>query len=350
MLDTKLLYELLKTPSPSGNEFEIQKKVIKLMEPFVDKVYTHQSMNVINAINPDSKMKVLLAGHIDEISLTVEKVLDNGMVKVCRNGSIRPYMYSGQHVNVIHKENGKTNIVPGVIPYVPNMGEHELKVTDLWVDLGTSSKDETLKLVSIGDPIIHMNDYVMLANNRLSARALDDRLGAYICLEAMKEVKARGGKNGVYTATTVGEETTYRGATFAAAQIKPNCAIIVDVMYVADLPYRENLNTDTKLGGGPVLTIGSEMNEVMKEKMFKVAEKLKMNVQPEASPSQTYTDTDAIYKSYEGVPSYLISIPLRYMHSSVEVCDLKDVEDIIHLIAEFILELDENETFNPFDK
>lgn len=347
-MNKDFLLELISTPSPSGNELEIQKKIIKEMAPYSDKVLTHHSLNVVNVINPDSKMKILLSGHIDEISLVVDKVLDNGTIKMQRNGGIRPYMYAGQHVNVIHKEDGNINYVPGVIGYVPDMGKKELLVKDLVLDLGTSNKEETLKLVSIGDPVIHMNTYVELANGFLSGRALDNRLGAFICLEVLKNVKERGGKNGVYASSTVGEETTYRGAMAAADNVKPTIALITDVCYASDLEYRENLTGSVALGKGPVLTIGSEMNTVILEKMKETCKKLNIAYQVKATPEQTATDTDEIFHRQAGIPCFLISIPLRYMHSSVEVCSLKDVQDIIDLMTEFILDLDPDTNFNPF--
>ena len=342
------LEKLLKTPSPSGYELEIQKLVMNEMKGYADKVYTHQNYNVVHGINVDAKMKVLLSGHIDEIGLVINEIKDNGTCKVERTGGVRSYMYLGQHVEVITHKDGKVIKVPGVFGYLPDMGKNEIKVSDLVLDLGTKTKEETLKLVSIGDPVIHMNDFVALNGTMYSARALDDRLGAFICLEVLKRVKERGSKNGVFVSTTVGEETTGRGAKAAAYQIKPTCSIIVDVTYANDLPYRENLSGTVALGKGPALCIGSEMNKIMFERMKKAASNLNMAVQYEIAPASTYTDTDDIYHSEAGIPSYLVSIPLRYMHSSVEVCDLKDSEDIINLLTEFICELDEDTSFDPF--
>ena len=305
------LEKLLKTPSPSGYELEIQKLVMEEMKGFADKVYTHENYNVVHGINVDAKMKVLLSGHIDEIGLVINEIKDNGTCKVERTGSVRSYMYLGQHVEVITHKDGKVVRVPGVIGYVPDMAKNEVKVSDLVLDLGTNKKEETEKLVSIGDPVIHMNDYVALNGTMYSARALDDRLGAFICLEVLKRVKERGSKNGVFVSTSVGEETTGRGAKAAAYQIKPTCSIIVDVTYANDLPYRENLSGTVALGKGPALCIGSEMNKIMFERMKKAAEKLNMPVQYEIAPASTYTDTDDIYHSEAGIPSYLVSIPLR---------------------------------------
>ena len=342
------LEKLLKTPSPSGYELEIQKLVIDEMKDYADKVYTHQNYNVVHGINVDAKMKVLLSGHIDEIGLVINEIKENGTCKVERTGGVRSYMYLGQHVEVITHKDGKLIKVPGVFGYLPDMGKNEIKVSDLVLDIGTKTKEETEKLVSVGDPVIHMNDFVPLNGTMYSARALDDRLGAFICLEVLKRVKERGSKNGVFVSTTVGEETTGRGAKAAAYQIKPTCSIIVDVTYANDLPYRENLSGNVALGKGPALCIGSEMNKIMFERMKKAASNLNMAVQFEIAPASTFTDTDDIYHSEAGIPSYLVSIPLRYMHSSVEVCDLKDSDDIINLLTEFICELDEDTSFDPF--
>lgn len=347
----EFLFSMLKKASPSGYELDLQKHIINEMKDIDEKVYTHHNYNVVHAINVDSKMKVLLAGHVDEIGLVIEEINSNGTCRVTNTGGAKSYMYLGQHVNVYAKDDeGNINVVPGVFGYLPNMGSHEIKVSDLVLDLGVDSKEEAEKLVRIGDSVVHMNDLVELNGGRLSARALDDRLGAFICLEAMRRVKEKGGKNGVYVATTVGEETTGRGAIAAAEMINPTCAIIVDVTYASDIKYRENLNNPVALGKGPALTRGSLINEKMERLVLKTAKELNMNVQFEIASSRTYTDLDSIFSRHNGIPCYLISIPLRYMHSSVEVCDYKDVEDIIELIATFILKLDENTNFNPFEE
>ncbi len=340
-----LLYKLLKTPSPSGYELNIQKLVIEEMKGISDKVYTQDNLNVINAINPQSQVKVLLSGHIDEISLVIEKINADGTCKVTRNGGTNPYAYATHHVNVVTKK----GLVPGVFGYVANMKKGGLEEGNLVLDLGTYSKEETEKLVNVGDPVIHSSDYRLLNENILSARALDDRLGAFICLEVLKRVKERGTKNGVYASTTVGEETTGRGAMSAANLINPTCALIVDVTYANDVNHLEHCIGEVALNKGPVLTIGSLMNKVMHEKMIELSEKLGIGVQYDINTSRTYTDTDNIFSRFNGIPCYLISIPLRYMHSSVEVCDLRDVEKIIQLFTEFILELNEETSFNPFN-
>lgn len=341
----ELLLELLKTPSPSGFELNMQKKVIELMKEYDDEIITNNNYNVTHVINKDSKVKVLLASHIDEISLYVDKIMENGLIRLNKNGGIRPYCYIGQHVRVI-KKNGLE--VPGIIGYLPNMGESKIKATDLMLDIGAKNKKEAEDVVSLGDPVIHKMDYQLLQNNRLAARALDDKIACYISLEVLKKVKNSNCKNGVYASLTVGEETTGRGAKVAAQEVKPTCAIVLDVTYVSDVNYLENLTGDTHLGKGPALTVGSLMNDKMGTMFKEIANKLELSVQTSVDASLTHTDTDDIYHYNGGIPTYLINIPLRYMHSSVEVCDLKDVDEIIDLVAAFIMELSENTTFDPF--
>lgn len=339
----ELLYKLLKTPSPSGSELNIQKLVIEEMKDISDKVITHHNYNVINVINPESPTKILLCGHIDEISLYIEKINSNGTCQLARAGGIRPHMYAGHHVRVINQKNEE---IYGVIGYTPNM--EKLKHTDLVLDLGTSSKEETEKLISVGDPVVHVMDYTELQNNFLAGRALDDKLGVYIVLEALRRSKERGAKVGVYASSTVGEETTGRGARMAAQVVNPTCAIAVDVSYATDMNYLEGLTGDTSLGKGPILTRGSIMNPKIHDKLLEHANKLGIKIQLDISTSRSYTDADDIYDRHYGIPTYLISIPLRYMHSSVEVCSMKDVEEIIELITEFIVNFDENMEFDPF--
>lgn len=339
----ELLYKMLRTPSPSGSELKIQKLVIEEMKDVAEKVITHHNYNVINVINPESKTKILLCGHIDEIGLYIEKIESNGTCKVARAGGVRPHMYAGQHVRVI---NQKGEEIYGVFGYTPNM--EKLEVKDLVLDLGTSSKEETAQLIEVGDPVVHVTDYTNLQNDFLAGRALDDKLGAYIVLEVLRKVKELNTPLGVYASTTVGEETTGRGAKMASKIVNPTIAIAIDVSYATDINYLSSLSGDTSLGKGPILTKGSIMNPIIHQQLLESAKRLGMNVQMDIATSRSFTDADDMYDKNEGIPTYLISIPLRYMHSSVEVCAMKDVEDIINLLVDFIMHFDPHTEFDPF--
>lgn len=351
MLDLKLLYKMLETPSISGYELEFQKMLNKELVNIDDVTYNHHSLMVTHGINEKSKVKVMLLAHVDEIGLIIENVENNGICKLTNVGAIKPYMYIGQHVVVYHKdENGNIKKIPGVIGYNAKMTSGNMTVEDLNLDLGTLSKEETLKLVSIGDVLIHEYTYQMLENNLLSARALDDKIGVYICTEVLRRVKEMKIDKGVYFVATVGEETTGRGAKFATTYVTPTCAIALDVGSGTDVNYRDNFTHEVKLGNGPILTIASHANQILTRKIINSAKKLNINLQPAVEIARTYTDMDNIYLEEKGIPSQLISIPLRYMHSSVEVCSLKDVEEIIELLVDLIKNMDENGTFNPFEE
>lgn len=341
MQDKSLLEKLLSTHSPSGYELKIQKMLINELKEVADGLITNQNLNVVHYLNKEAETKILFAAHIDEIGAVINKIYENGTCRVESIGGARPHMYAGQHVKVLTKNQE----VPGVFGYTPNMDN--LKFTNLILDLGTSSKEETEKLVQVGDPVVVDRTYTYLANNHLAAKALDDKLAVYIFAEVLKRVKGKTNK-GIYLASTVGEETTGRGASVAVQQVKPTCIICIDVTYASDINYRENLTNDVSLGKGVCLTEGSLMNKCLHNRFLDICKKNNIPYQMEVAPSRTYTDTDSMHSYFEGTPSYLISIPLRYMHSSVEVCSLDDVEKIIELVTEFVITLEDDFNYNPF--
>jgi len=344
-MNYSFLYEMLETESPSGLEFNLQKKVIKYMENDADKVITHHSGNVINVLNPNSDIKILLSGHIDEIGLMISEVLSNGLCKVTSAGGIRANSYFGQKVNAITLDGRR---IPGVCNVVSGCYEKKCDASNLVIDFGVDSKEEALKLVKPGDYVIFDTTYKMLANNRLTSRALDDKIGAFICLEALKRAKEYKATNGVYALTSVGEETTMRGAQFAGFMVKPDVAIVVDVTYVTGTEEHVGCG-DVKLGGGPVLCQSSIVNKKLNAILESVAKENNIDIQYEIAVGRTGTDADKIYYTKDGIPTALISIPLKNMHSPSEICDLKDVENIIELIAKFICKLD-NLKFNPYEE
>lgn len=342
-MNKEFLYELLSIPSPSGFEYKMQSKIMDYLKETSDKVYKHHSGNVINAINLDSKMKVLLSAHADEIGLMITDITSEGYCNVTSAGGIRPGSYVGQKVNVVCLD-GK--MIPGVIGVKSNSFDHKVEAKELFVDLGVDSKEEALKLVKPGDYVILDTKYMPLANDRFSSRALDDKIGCFIISEALKKAKEKKAKVGIYSLTSVGEETTMRGAAFGPKMVSPSMALIVDVTFTTDT---HGVGTGSvKLGGGPVLCHGSIVNKEINHLLEESAKRLGIEVQYEIAVGRTGTDADRIYFTDAGIPCALISIPLRYMHSPSEICDMKDVEQIIDLIADFLVNLDESQEFNPY--
>ncbi|MBR2132105.1 MAG: M20/M25/M40 family metallo-hydrolase [Oscillospiraceae bacterium] len=344
-MNKAFLYTLLDSMSVSGHEIELQKKVIAEMTPHCDKILTDYTGNVISVINPDAPFKVMLAGHIDEIGLIVTNIQSDGMIRVAKAGGIRAGVYPGHQV-VIHGENGT---VYGAVVHNKAMTKGDLKDGDLIIDIGAKDADEARKYVQEGDPI-HLNTYHQeLLNGRLCARAIDDRGGAFIILEALKRAKERGCRIGVYAATTVGEETTMRGAHWAGSAVAPNVAIAVDVTYAQDYPGTDpNESGNVKLGRGPVICNSSIANKKVNDLLKICAKDKDIPYQVESFVGRTGTDADKIHFVGNGVVTALLSLPLRYMHSPAEVCDLSDIENSIELLAEFLCRIDENTSFDPF--
>ena len=344
-MNKEFLYTLLDSMSVSGHEISLQKKVIAEMTPYCDEIRTDYTGNVISILNPDAPFKVLLAGHIDEIGLVVTQIQDDGMIRVSRAGGIPPQVYPGHQV-VIHNEKGK---VYGVVNNHKDLITEKLKANDLHIDIGAKDGEDARKYVEEGDPV-HLNTYHQeMLNGFLTARGIDDRGGAFIILEALKRAKERGCKVGVYAATTVGEETTGRGAKWAGSAVRPNAAIIVDVTFASDVPGTKPEDSGmVKLGKGPVICNSSIVNRKMNNILKSIAKEKNIPYQVETYMGSTYTDGDELHSAGCGVITSLVSLPLRYMHNPAEVCSLEDVENSIELLAEFLCRVDENTDFDPF--
>lgn len=341
----KFLYEMLETASVSGNEINLQKVVIKYMKSVSDKIITDHAGDVICVINPEANFKVLLAAHSDEIGLTIVEILNDGRALLKEVGSIKAGVYPGQKVRVI-TDKGE---VFGVVGFDQFTFKSEITDKNLILDIGVYSKDEAEKIITIGDSVILDSNYRELNDNIISARALDDKIGVYSIMEVLKKSKNINKEIGVYCASTVGEETTKAGATFVSNLVKPDCAIIIDVTHDSSIMSNKGNREFTMNGKGPVLSIGTVINKEFVKKAQKAAKNKNVSLQVSTEVYRTYTDLDKIYFNESGIPSLLISIPLRYMHSSAELVDMNDVNDIISLITEIIELLKTDRNFNPFE-
>lgn len=337
-MDRNFLKELLGTASVSGNEERIQKKALAFGKEFAQKQMTDPVGNAISVVNPQAERKVLLCGHIDEIGFIVTHIDGDGRLHVAKAGGVRPSLYVGSQMQIWHE--GK--MVSGVVAVTKELLKKEdVTPADLIIDIGASSKEDAEQAVAIGDPVCEDVQVKELLNDRFTCRALDNRTGAFVILEAAKRAAELGASMGVYAATTVGEETTMRGAYYAGSRVKPDCALAVDVTWASDA-YGATPSTTgcVKLGDGPVICMGSPVNKKMNRLLKETAEELGMEIQWELAPGSTGTDGDTVNRTGDGVPMALVSIPLRYMHSSVEMGSWKDLEDCIELVAHFILKLE----------
>lgn len=344
------LKQMLSTPSPSGFEEQVQALCREYVGTFVDEVYKDVHGNQYAVRNKDAALRVMLAGHVDEIGLMVNTIDDKGYIGFVPIGGVDAATLPGQRV-VVH---GKKGAVPGVIGRKAihlTPVEDRKKFTDfheMWLDIGAKDRKDAEKLVTIGDPATIDVGYLELRNNKVVARALDDRIGAFVCLEAMRLLAGKDLEAGVFCVTTVQEEIGLRGATTSAYGCHPHVGIAVDVAWATDHPRGEgDRYGHTKIGGGPILDRGPNINPVLRDGLVRCAEKSKIKLQHRASPRGTGTDANAMQLSRDGVATAIIGIPNRYMHTPVELVSLKDVEHAAKLIAEYVGSLKPSASFIP---
>lgn len=333
-MNETFLENILSEVSVSGCEEPVQEVVKAYMENYADEIREDEIGDVVCVLNPESERRIMLSAHADEIGAVISHVKEDGRIQVVNRGGIIPFTYPGQQIKIC----GKEGTVYGVVEATrETFGSKELKAKDFLVDIGARTREEAYEKISLGDAVVLDTHIRKMMNGRLTARALDDRLGVFIIMEALRRAKEKGCKAGVYAASTVGEETTKNGAYWCSSRIKPDLAVIVDVTYCTDYGAKETAEAgEVMLGGGPVLCNSPTVSKKLNDQMEGCAKALQLPVQREAAGGFTCTDGDKIHFSGEGVPLVLVSIPLRYMHTPAEVADRKDVEGCIELIAEFL--------------
>ncbi|MBI3831109.1 MAG: M42 family metallopeptidase [Planctomycetes bacterium] len=349
------LEALLSTPSPVSWEAKIQRLIREHMEPHAHASHRDVHGNQWFVLNPDAKLRVMLSGHVDEIAMMLRYIDDQGFLWVTRLGGIDPLMLWGRRVWV----HGKDGPVFGVIGKRPihNTPPEErtkgAKIDDIFIDIGAKDKKEALKRVRVGDPVTLTEGFQMVTNDLAIARAMDDRIGAFVVMEAFKKVAAAMKKKrkldvGLYAVGSVQEEVGLRGAQTAAYAIEPLVGIAVDVGFATDFPSEnKKLIGDFKLGGGPLLHRGPNINNPLAELMEGLCERKKIPYQLMGDGGITGTDAGVIQVSRAGVATALVGIPNRYMHSPVEMVSLADVEHAAELLAETALSIKEDMTFVP---
>ncbi|GMV99764.1 MAG: peptidase M42 [Candidatus Hydrogenedentota bacterium] len=344
------LKNLLSTPSPSGFEEAIQETCKKYAKPYADKIYKDVHGNQYHVKNPNAKLRVMLAGHVDEIGLMINHMDDRGFLGFVAIGGIDASVLDGQRV-VVHTQSGP---IPGVIGRRaihltdPEDRGKPMKLHQMWIDIGAKDKKDAESVVALGDPATIDIGFQELRNGRAVARAVDDRIGAFVVLETLRLLEKRKIQCAVYSVTTVQEEIGLRGATTAAYSVEPHVGIAVDVNHATDHPDVDTKRYGaTKLDGGPILARGPNINPVVIKQLFDVAKKKKIPYQVDAEPRGTGTDANAMQLSRGGVATALVGIPNRYMHSPVEMISLKDAEQCAELLAEWIATLKPGMSFIP---
>lgn len=344
-MDLKFLNNIIKSPSPVGYEDQVIKQVVEYTKDMADDYIYDNFGSVTTVYNKNANFKVMLAAHADEISLIVNGYNSDGTLTVSRNGGIRAKLYLGTKVRIIIKDHDMIYGVCGTNSSL--VKKADIDPEDLFIDIGAKNIDQAKEMVPLGSYVIHDTDLVELLDDKLAARAFDDRLGVFITQCACLKAIQKGAKIGIYCTATTGEENSGRGAYSSSAIIQPDIALIVDVTYATD--YKgASAPGEVNIGNGGVICIGSLPNRKLNELLESCAKKINEPLQYEVNDGRTYTDGDTIYKTNLGVPHILYSIPLRYMHSPIEIASKKDIESMINVIAEFLCELDENIDLKPY--
>jgi len=347
----EFLYKLLNTPSPTGYEQRIQKVVRKRMERYADLIETDLHGNVIVGLNVKSPKRVMLTGHCDQIGLMVTYIADDGFIYVAALGGIDPGVLPGSVVS-IHTERGALEGVIGRKPIHLQNGDEKgrgvTEVAKVWVDIGAKNKKEADKLVRIGDPITFKLGVSELRNGLICSPGLDDKAGLFVVMEALRLCAKAKLAVALYAVSTVQEEVGLRGARTAAYGIDPQVGIGVDVTFTDDNPGKgANKGVPIKLGGGPVITRGPNINPVVEKMLIDSAKRLKVKYQLEPSAALLGNDANAIQVSRRGVAAASVEVPNRYMHSQVEVCSLSDMENASKLLAGFVQKISARSDFTP---
>ncbi len=332
------LKSLLETPSPSGFERPVQDVVRAWARPFADEVRTDRHGNVLAVLHPGGQPRVMLAGHCDQIGLMVQHIDDSGFLYVQPIGGWDMQVLLGQHLTVWTREGPVHGVVSRRAPHLLTNEERNKvpQFTDVWIDVGARDRKDAESQVCLGDPVTFALGYRELRNDLASAPAMDDKVGVWTVMEALRLLKGRPLQAAVYCVSTVQEEIGLRGATTSTYGIHPAVGIAVDVCHATDTPGNDKkILGDTRLGGGPAVFRGANINPRVFDRLEETARAHEITVQVRGAPRGTGTDANAMQLSRDGVATGLVGIPNRYMHSPVEVVHLDDLDRAARLLAEF---------------
>jgi putative aminopeptidase FrvX len=349
------LAKLLDTPGPSGFELEAARVWRTEAEAIADRVEGDVSGNSLATLNPGGSPRVMLAGHIDEIGLIITHVDDEGFLYIDGIGGWDPQVLIGQRIRVLSREGQVVGVIGKKPIHLMKQEEKEKasKITDLWIDIGEKDRAGVLaRGVRVGDSAVIDARMVRLGPDRIASRSIDNRIGAFVVLEAVRILAARETPPAaeVVAVATTQEEIAYHGggARTSAFRIDPAIALVVDVTFASDAPQIEKKQTgEHALGSGPVLGRGSAIHPLVFERLVDAAEAEKIPYSIQANARTTGTDADAIYLSRSGIATGVISIPNRYMHSPNEIVSLSDLQAAARLIAAFVERLDADSDFIP---
>jgi tetrahedral aminopeptidase len=346
----QFLHTYLNNASPTGFETPGQQIWTDYIKTFSDEIFSDNYGSVAAIINPGKKYKVVIEAHADEISWFVNYISDEGFIYVRRNGGSDHMIAPSKRVNIFTQK----GIVKGVFGW-PAIHVRDLSkdtspsLDNIFIDIGCHTKKEVEALgVHVGCVVVFEDELITMQDRYLCGRALDNRIGGYMIAEVAKLIADNKNKLpfSLYVVNAVQEEIGLRGAEMISRRIKPDVAVITDVCHDTTAPmYDKKKQGDQRCGKGPVLTYGPAVQNNLLNMLIEVAEKKKIPFQRASASRSTGTDTDSFAYSAEGVPSALISLPLKYMHTTVEMVQKQDIDHVIQLMYEFLLQLKSGHDF-----
>lgn len=347
-MSIEFLKRLLSAPGPSGREHLPSRVWREEAGAFADQVTVDVRGSSLAILKGDDRLRVLLAGHIDEIGLIVTYIDDDGFLSFAGVGGWDVQVLVGQRIRLL----GRAGDVIGVIGRKPihlmQPGETAPKLEDLWIDIGARNRAEAAERVSVGTFGVIDAPFYELPNQRIVSRSIDNRIGAYTVLEVLRRLAAERPAVTAAAAATAQEEITFAGANTVAFAYEPHAAIVVDVTHATDYPTADKkLRGEARLGSGPAIACGSVNSPVVHDMLVEVARQNNIPYTVKVNPAASGTDGDAIHLSRAGVAVGVVSIPNRYMHSPNEMIQLDDVENAIQLIVGFVKGLTPETRFEP---
>ena len=347
----QFLETLVNTPSPSGYESRGLRVWMDYAGQYADETYSDAYGNCVAVLNKGGGPRLMLAGHADEIGMTVNFIDDDGYVYVRRLGGTNPAITKAQRVTIHSRKGPVKGVVGSVAPHLmrTEIGAPKVpKIHEVFVDIGVGSRKAAEKLIRVGDPITLNDQFELLRGDLAVARAFDNRVGTWAVAETLRLLQSGKAKLNaeVCAVANTMEEVGLFGARQIAYSLHPDIALVMDVTHATDYPtVDKRQHGDIKVGQGPTVTHGNCNHPEVIKRVEQVAKRLKINLQHEAISSTSGTDTDAVFWTRGGIPSGLISLPNRYMHSPVEVVSLKDLEQIPQLMAGFAKSLKKGDQF-----
>jgi putative aminopeptidase FrvX len=349
----KFLIDLLTTPSPTGFEHRGQSQWVGQLRHHADAVESDAYGTAWATLTGAGKkpIRIMLEAHADEIGYMVKYISKEGFISIDRIGGSDVATARGRRVDLLGDKGTVRGVIGNVAIHIRENREDEKapKVHELWIDIGATSADEVAAAgIRVGHPAVYADGVEEVGQYRLVGRAIDNRIGGFILAQVMERLsqsKKRPAAS-VIAVNAVQEEIGGNGAKMAAHRLMPDVAIVLDVTHATDTPAVDvKKHGEVKLGAGPTLTHGSANHPAVVQRLMQVAEKKKICLQHESSSRFTGTDTDVIFTQQHGIPSALVSLPLRYMHSVVEMADLRDVEQVIQLLTAFCESVKETDEF-----